>query len=133
MNVASHAALPDIDRSLKTVVVIEDVVDLAAVLVMLLEAEGYRARYALSGKAGLAMVAELKAHAVLLDHMLPDMTGAEVGVQLRKMPEMVDLKILMYTSTPEALVKPIFGDYDAFLVKPVLHDRLVRSLDAALA
>ena len=111
---------------------VEDVVDLAEVMVMLLGAEGYAARYALSGKAGLALVIELKAHAVLLDHMLPDMTGAEVGTRLRAMPEMRKLKILMCTSAPEEVVRPLFDDYDAFLVKPLLQDRLVRALDAAL-
>ena len=130
MNAVNH--VPEFDRSQKTIVVVEDVADLAEVLVLLLESEGYTARAALSGKTGLAFVAELKPDAVLLDYMLPDMTGAEVGIQLRSMPDMRDLKILMYTSTPEAVVKPNFEAYDAYLVKPVLHDRLVRTLDAAL-
>ena len=114
------------------VVVIDDVQDLAEILVMLLRAEGYAASYALSGKSGLAMVSHLGAHAVLLDYMLPDLNGAEVGLELRRTTGFEGVKILMYTSTPEEVVRPIFDGYDAFLSKPVLHDRLVRALDAAL-
>ena len=48
------------------------------------------------------------------------------------MPSMRNLKILMYTSTPEEVVKPLFDAYDVYLVKPVLQDRLARTLDAVL-
>ena len=99
---------------------------------MLLKAQGYAAHFALSGKTGIAPVVALHADAVVLDYMLPDMTGAEVGVQLRGTPDMRELKILMCTSTPEELVRPVFDGYDAYLLKPVLHDKLVRTLDAAI-
>ena len=121
------------DRSTKTIVVVDDLEDLAETLVMLLEAEGYVACYALTGKAGMDLVSRLGAHAVLLDHMLPDMTGAEVGIQLCRDPKLSDLKILMYTSTPEEIVREIFDGYEAFLPKPGNHDRLMRALDGALA
>lgn len=124
---------PAFDRSTKTVVVIDDVEDLAETMVMLLDAEGYVAAYALTGKDGMDLVNKLGANAVLLDHMLPDMTGAEVGVQLRRDPQLRDLKILMYTSTPEEIVSETFDGYDAFLPKPGNHDRLMRALDGALA
>ena len=124
---------PAFDRSTKTVVVVDDVEDLSDTLVMLLEAEGYVAGYALTGKEGMDLVSKLGAHAVLLDHMLPDMTGAEVGVLLRRDPQLRDLKILMYTSTPEEIVREIFDGYDGFLPKPGNHDRLMRALDGALA
>jgi len=120
-------------RHLRLVVVVDDDQDLAETLVMLLEAEGYRALYALSGKTALALVEAEAPDALLLDYMLPDMSGGEVGLALRSSPSAVNLRILMYTSTPEEVVRPVFDDYDAFLGKPVLHDRLVTALDRALA
>ncbi len=113
------AVEPPVDRSGKTIVVIDDVQDLAEVLVMLFGGGGLRPSLCLSGKTGIALVAKLGAYAVLLDHMLPDMIGAEVGIQLRQDRAMRGLKILMYTSTPEEVVRPIFADYEAFLIKPV--------------
>jgi CheY-like chemotaxis protein len=132
MDTLDSSSASRLKRNGRLIVVIEDVEDLAEILVMLLRSEGYGAQYALSGKAGIALSCALDADAVLLDYMLPDMNGAEVGEQLRRMPEMQNLKIVMCTSMPEEIVQPRFGDYDAYLTKPVLRDRLVRTLDTAL-
>ena len=120
-----------INRSDRTLVVIEDDKDLAEMLSMLLEAEGYIVHHAFTGKTGIALAARSGAHAVLLDYMLPDMTGAEVGNQLRCDPATSNLKIFMCTSTSEETVRPFFSDYEGYFIKPVQHTQLVRALDAA--
>ncbi len=124
---------PTPDRRPRTIVVVDDDHDLAETLVMLLEAEGYAASYALSGKTGLALVQSVRPDAVLLDYMLPDMTGGDVGRAIRATPPLNALGILMYTSTPEEVVRPTFDAYDAFLGKPVIHDQLIAALDRVLS
>ena len=99
---------------------------------MLLEGEGYVACYALTGAAGLELIARIDADAVLLDYALPDMTGADVGQALRLDPSTSGIKILMCTSTPEETVRPHFSGYHAFLVKPVALQHLMRELETAL-
>jgi CheY-like chemotaxis protein len=118
------------DRSSKSIVVIDDDEDLAAMAVMLLESKGYRASFALTGTAGLALVASTGAHAVLLDYMLPDMTGADVAVILRSAPATCEVPILMCTGTAEAIVRKTFSAYHTFLVKPVAPVDLMRALDS---
>jgi two-component system phosphate regulon response regulator PhoB len=115
------------------IVVADDDRDLAETLVMLLDAEGYRTSSAPTGKAALALVAAERPAAVLLDFMLPDMSGGEVGLALRADAAFRDVRIVMYTSTPEETVRAVFDGYDAFLAKPVLHDRLATTLDRVLA
>ena len=98
---------------------------------MLLEHEGYIVGFALSGAAGLDLVLRSGADAVLLDYMLPDMTGADVAIALRADPATRELNIIMCSGTAEATVRERFSAYDAFLTKPVAHVDLMRSLDLA--
>jgi CheY-like chemotaxis protein len=126
--------IPDqpFDPSTKSVVVIDDVEDLAATMVLLLELGGYVAQYALTGATGLELVGRISPDAVLLDFVLPDMTGAEVARALRREAATSGIKILMCTSTLEETVRPQFSDYAAFLEKPVAHSRLMHELQGAL-
>jgi two-component system phosphate regulon response regulator PhoB len=119
------------ERASKSIVVIDDSEDLAASVVWLLELEGYIACFALTGAAGLDLVFRSGAHAVVLDYVLPDMTGADVAIALRADPATRKLPILMCTGTAEATVRERFSDYHAFLTKPVAHADLMRSLDLA--
>ena len=119
------------ERGPKSIVVIDDAVDLAASVAMTLEREGYLASFAVTGAAGLEMVLRSSADAVLLDYMLPDMTGADVAIALRADPVTRKLHIIMCTGTAEAMVRERFSDYDGFLAKPVAHADLMRSLDSA--
>ena len=124
---------PGFDRSGKAIAVVDDLEDLAETLVMLLEAEGYVADYALTGAAGVALVNKMGAHAVLLDYMLPDMTGGQVANALLADPTTSLVKILMCTSTAESIVRHDFSAYHAFLLKPIERGPLLLALEAALA
>jgi CheY-like chemotaxis protein len=68
---------------------------------------------------------------VLLDYVLSNMTGADVGIALRANPATRELHIIMCSGTAEATVRERFSAYDAFLTKPVAHVDLMRSLDLA--
>ena len=124
---------PGFERGAKSIVIIDDAEDLAASVAWLLELEGYIACFALTGAAGLDLVFRSSADAVLLDYVLPDMTGADVAIALRADPATRKLPILMCTGTAEATVRESFSAYHAFLVKPVAHADLMRSLDLAFA
>ena len=67
----------------------------------------------------------LHIHAVLLDFMLPDVSGGDVGRALRAAPATRTLPIVMYTSTPEEVVRPVF-DGGALRVAVVLSTHLTR-------
>ena len=102
----------------KTVVVIDDLQDLADTLVMLLELEGYHVIGATNGFEGLNLAVQNKADLVLLDYLMPDVNGADVGIALRANPVTAEVKILISSATPEDVVRRAFVDYDAFLPKP---------------
>jgi two-component system phosphate regulon response regulator PhoB len=129
--VTPHA--PGFERGSKSIVVIDDAPDLAASVAVLLELEGYIACFALTGTTGLDLVFRSNADAVLLDYVLPDMTGADVAIALRADPATRKLHIIMCTGTAEATVRERFSAYHAFLAKPVAHADLMRALDLAFA
>jgi len=120
-------------RGSKSIVIVDDSEDLAASVAALLELKGYIACFALTGAAGMELVVRSKADAVLLDYLLPDMTGADVAIALRADPTTRKVHIIMCTGTAEVTVRERFTDYDAFLVKPVAPTDLMRTLDSAFA
>jgi CheY-like chemotaxis protein len=124
---------PGAKRGSKSIVVVDDSEDLAASVALLLELEGYIACFALIGAAAMDLVVRSRADAVLLDYMLPDMTGADVALALRAHPSARKVHIIMCTGTAEVTVRERFTDYHAFLAKPVAPSDLMRSLDLAFA
>ena len=117
----------------KTIVIIEDLEDLADVTKLLLVGEGYCVYTALDGYAGLRLAIERNADLVILDHLLPEMVGADVGRALRAHANARRAKIVMMSATPEKDVREQFDGYDAFLSKPCPPDRLLAVIAAQLA
>ena len=69
---------------MRRVLLIEDNPDLAFGLRTSLEVEGYDVLYAETGKTGLARAAEGAPDLIVLDLMLPELSGYEVLRQLRR-------------------------------------------------
>jgi len=65
------------------VLVVDDEPDIAGLLVALLESEGYRTMVAASGGEALALIAQMKPAAVVLDLSLPDFDGCDVLRQIK--------------------------------------------------
>src|SRR5437762_244278 len=69
-----------------TVLIVEDDKDLAELLVINLRKEGYRTLTAHDGRAALRKVGEEKPALILLDLMIPELTGTEVAARIRTDP-----------------------------------------------
>ena len=120
---SAHAYSPPTEemraaRSRKTIVVVDDLKDLLDVTAMLLQGEGYSVRVAGDGETGLRLAQECEADLVLLDHLIPGMSGADVGRALRA-GRGKRTKIVMSSATPLSEIESDFDDYDEFLKKPV--------------
>lgn len=117
---------------MKTILVVDDELASAEVLSLILEEEGYRTFCAANGQQGLARVRDVKPQLVVLDFMMPVMTGAEMGRVLRESADTRHIKILMNSSLPEDAVRVHFAAYDAFLRKPYNVDVALRLIAALL-
>jgi DNA-binding response OmpR family regulator len=96
-----------------------------------LEREGYEVLSAIGGRDGLALAQALQPRLVLLDLMLPDLSGEEVCGELRRDS---DVAIVMLTakSTEDDRIRGLDLGADDYLVKPFSPRELVARVRALL-
>lgn len=63
-----------------------------------LESEGYTVLTAASGEQGLSMIQGLKPDLVLLDIMMPELTGLDILDKMREDPELAKIPVIMLTN-----------------------------------
>jgi len=102
----------------KTILVVDDELASAEVLSLILEEEGYRTFCAADGQQGLARVREVRPQLVVLDLVMPVMSGGEMARALREGGETASIRILMNSGLSEDAVREQVTTYDAFLRKP---------------
>jgi PAS domain S-box-containing protein len=108
-------------RNQVRVLLVDDNVDAAAALSLLLELGGHRTSIAHSGPEALRVVPDFKPEIVLLDLGLPGMDGYEVARAMRKMPELGRPILIAVTGwgAPEDRLKSKQAGFDEHLTKPV--------------
>jgi PAS domain S-box-containing protein len=79
------------------VLVVDDDVDAADSLALLLQMAGYEARVAYSGTTALQTAVEHRPEAVILDLSLPEMDGYELGRRLRQHPQLAAVRLIALT------------------------------------
>jgi DNA-binding response OmpR family regulator len=104
----------------KSILVVEDEADLAELLRYNLERDGYSCRCVLDGNAALVEVGRSLPDMILLDRMLPGLSGDEVITQLKRKPRTAAIPTVMLTAKAEesdALVGFALGA-DDYVSKP---------------
>jgi DNA-binding response OmpR family regulator len=120
---------------MSNIVVVDDDADILGLLEYKLTAAGHSVTAEADGEAGLAAIQDVKPDLVVLDWMMPRMTGIEVCLELRKDPALVDVPVLFLTAkAQESDVQRGFaaGGND-YVVKPFSPRELSTRIDALLA
>ena len=84
--------------SLARVLVVEDERDISDLIIYNLEREGFRAEAAMTGEDGFAKARALGPDLIVLDLMLPGMSGLDVCRRLKADPSTSDIPIIMVTA-----------------------------------
>jgi len=116
------------------ILVIEDEVDLITLLTYNLEKEGFRVIASEEGSSGMAKAEGHKPDLILLDWMLPDMTGPEVARGLRKSNLVGKTPIIMLTARSEEhdKIRGLNAGADDYVTKPFSPAELIARIRAVL-
>lgn len=89
---------PSASASSKKILLVEDDDALASVYQMRLEAEGFGIKRVSNGEEALAAATSYKPDLILLDVMMPKVSGFDVLDILRNTPETTNVKVVMLTA-----------------------------------
>ncbi|HEU5121736.1 MAG TPA: response regulator [Candidatus Saccharimonadales bacterium] len=103
----------------KKILLVEDDTALAAVYRSRLELEGFEIREVNNGEEALSAAIEFKPHLILLDAMMPKISGFDVLDILRNTPETTNIRVIMLTalSQPKDKERAESLGVDDYLVK----------------
>jgi len=103
----------------KKILLVEDDVALAGVYKSRLDMEGFETRAVNNGEVALSAAMEFKPDLVLLDAMMPKISGFDVLDILRNTPETANIRIIMLTalSQPKDKERAESLGVDDYLVK----------------
>ncbi len=104
----------------KLVLVVEDEDNIAAALEFVVEREGLRHHRVASGDQAIGAIRALRPDTVLLDVMLPGVSGFDICRDVRNDPDLRAVRIIMMTARGSAQqqARCIEAGADAFVPKP---------------
>jgi DNA-binding response OmpR family regulator len=121
------------------ILVVEDEDNIALALDYVLTREGYDHERIANGAEALPKIRDTAPDLILLDVMLPEVSGYEICQNVRMDPRLKDVKILMMTARGSAIErrKGLALGADGFIAKPFelkeLRDEVRRLLGAGAA
>ena len=123
---------PEVKQDLKRILVVDDEPNINDLISTSLKFSGFDVRSASNGAEALAIAEEFKPHALVLDVMMPGMSGFQVCEKLRK--DGLKLGVLFLTakdSTDDKVTALTIGG-DDYMVKPFSLEELVARVRAIL-
>lgn len=116
-----------------SVLIVDDEYGLAEMASELLEMAGYNVAMAINGKLALAVLDQMRPDVILLDVMMPIMSGEELLKHLKADDSMRDIPVVMMSAAGREWLsdelRPLIA---GFLQKPFSYDELRAALRAAL-
>lgn len=112
------------------IAIIEDDQAISQMYRIKFEAEGYTVETASNGKLGLELTETMRPDIILLDLMMPEMTGDEMLVKLRQTDWGKDTKVIILTNMGEQEAPEIVKQLNVkrFIVKAEMTPRQVAEL-----
>jgi CheY-like chemotaxis protein len=116
------------DTTSNAILVIDDDPAVLDLLRRILSREGFEPALARSGAEGLQMARAIRPAAIVLDVLMPSMSGWDVLRELKADPQLHDCPVVMLTMVDDRKTGIALGAAD-YLLKPVDRDTLLRVLD----
>lgn len=110
------------------ILIVEDEIGIANFLKQGLEEEGYAVLVANDGKMGLELALSQKVNIILLDWILPQMTGIEVCQSIRKTDTTTPIIFLTAKDTVQETIEGLKAGANDYIKKPFSFDELVERI-----
>ena len=119
----------------KRVLIADDERNIATALEFLLQKNGYEVRVAGNGEDALAQLDAFRPDLVLLDVMMPKVSGYEVCQRMRSRPEWQNIKVVMLSAKGREVEvsKGISLGADFYVTKPFSNTELVATIERLLS
>jgi len=117
---------------MKKIMVVDDEEDVLETVAMVLEQNGFETITADNGKNGISEAKKHKPDLILLDVMMPDMTGYEVVETLKQDARTKGIRIILLSATEDERKRVMNGVVKDFIEKPFDIDDLVRRVRKAV-
>jgi DNA-binding response OmpR family regulator len=106
---------------MKTIIVVEDEPDTAEMFAEMMRLSGYEVIKSYTSASAMTLISKEKPSAVVLDIMMPDLSGLEVLRRMRNQPDLAAIPVVVVSA--RSLVSDIKQGLDAgasvYLTKPV--------------
>lgn len=114
-----------------SVLIIEDEIKVAETIKAYMEKNGFNAYFSILGSAALNILNEKNINLIILDLMLPDMSGEEICKTIRKTSD-VPIIVLTAKSSEDSKVNALNIGADDYLIKPFSPRELTARVKALL-
>ncbi len=115
--------------------IVEDDNDTADMLAEMVRLSGYRVRLYHGAHTVLAALRQNRPAAMILDIMMPDISGLDVLREIRSDARLQSLPVILLSakSTPLEIEEGMQAGANLYLTKPVRFDELQRAIEEVLA
>jgi DNA-binding response OmpR family regulator len=119
----------------RKIVIIEDEPDTAEMYAEMMRISGYQVEIYFGGSSALSQIAEGKPAAVVLDLMMPDLSGLDVLNYMKAEQGLSDIPVIIVSakSMPEEIDEGLNAGAYAYLTKPVSFSELKKAIDDAVS
>ena len=119
----------------KRVLLIEDEPNIIEAIRFILSRDGWRVQVHSDGTTAVATIVASQPDVLVLDVMLPGKSGFDIMQELRAMPEMAALPVLMLTAKGQTRDRELAERYgvNRFMTKPFANAEVLQAVNALLA
>ena len=118
---SSYAIFTKMTEPQKTVIVVEDEPDAAELFAEMMRVSGFRVLKTFSSTPAISMIAKELPNVVILDIMMPDVSGLEVLRFMRREPQLKNIPVIAVSarSMPSDIKEGLQAGATVYLTKPV--------------
>lgn len=118
----------------KKIVVVEDEPDTAEMFAEMMRLSGFTVLKSFGGKPAMALIAKEKPDAVVLDVMMPDISGLEVLHFMRRDPSLTGIPVVVVSAKglPSDIRTGLDAGASVYLTKPVAYLELKKAVEAVI-